>query len=218
MAAEAEPKNIACLISNKGQGSNLKAVIEAAEAGTIDHKVALVVSDKPDAAGLSIAEMAGIPSTVRMLSDRKDPAQRDLYSLEIARLLNLNFIDITIFAGWMTILTQPFFDEYGKICLNIHPGLIPDRKDVTFKFPDGSPAPWNQGLMTEKAVANFRGLKYAGSTIHIVTPTPDFGPVLERVVIEKDVEEEVDTIYPRLKVAEHQGLVKSLQRLGRIAA
>lgn len=203
-------ENVAVFISNKGKGTNLKALIDAKISGKLKVSLSLVISDKPNAAGLIYAKKHNIPYLVKPLYDK---TKRDIYGKEIADILNKKNIQTVVLAGYMTVLPTSYFTTFTGITLNIHPGLIPDQKSQPFRFPDGSIAPWNQGLMTDKAVANFLKKRYAGSTIHIVTQEADFGPVLERRIIKTTPKDTVESLYTRLKKQEHKGLIISLNKL-----
>lgn len=203
-------EQLAVLISNKGTGSNLKAIINAKKEKKIPATISLVVSDRKDAQGLQHAIDNNIPYIVKQL---KDKSKRDSYGKDLAEILNSYHITTAILAGFMTILPTSYFTTFRGITLNIHPGLIPDDKKKPFRFPDGTVAPWNQGIMTEKAVENFLRYRYAGSTVHIVTQEADFGPVLERRIIKTKRNDTVQTLYARLKKEEHKGLVKSIKKL-----
>ncbi|MDP3888863.1 MAG: formyltransferase family protein [bacterium] len=200
---------IAVLISNKGTGSNLQAVIDAQEREEIDVELALVVSDRLGAQGLERAEKHNIPYIVMPYISTE--MAREEYGKKLAEYLNANDIKIAVLAGFMTILPPNFFEIYDGQVFNVHPGLIPDSEDGIFKFPDGSDAPWNRGLMTDKAVENFIGLNYAGSTWHIATEKTDFGPVLKRVIVEVLPEDTLDILYGRLKQKEHEALIEILK-------
>lgn len=204
--------HIAVLISNKGTGSNLKAVIDAEKRKKIKASVDLVVSDKTNALGLSYALNNNIPSIIKELKNSKN---REKYGEELAGVLNNKGITIAVMAGFATILPSSYFNNFKGLTINIHPGLIPDEKGRLFKFPDGTNAPWNQGLITEKAVSNFLNLRYAGSTIHLVTQEADFGPVLVRKIIRTKPNDTVNTLYARLKIEEHKGLIESIIQLAK---
>lgn len=210
-----KPLQLAVLISNKGTGTNLQAVIDAINEGKLNARITIVFSDKEDAKGLKRAKNHQISSLVKSLTDRRSERVRDIYSQELAEILNRNGVRVAILAGFATILSQSYLETFGGITINIHPGLVPDKEDGVFLFPDETEAPWNQGLMTEKAVANFLRLrlKYAGSTIHIVTSKTDFGPVLERAIVEVRSDDTVSSLYARLKLEEHKELIKALQKL-----
>ncbi|MDO8639517.1 MAG: formyltransferase family protein [bacterium] len=205
------PLQIAVLISNKGTGSNLQAVIDAIGKNELNANISAVVSDKSDAKGIERAKKHDLLWIVKELKDRKSIESRNRYGEGLAIFLNDMRAQVAILAGFATILSPSYFEKFKGITINIHPGLIPDRKDEPWRFPDGTPAPWNQGLMTDKAVGDFIGMQYAGSTIHVVTQEPDFGPVLERIVIYTQPEDTIDSLYSRLKLEEHKGLIRALQ-------
>lgn len=200
---------LAVLISNRGTGSNLQAIIDAIDSREINCSIGIVVSDRANAQGLERARRHGVPSEV--LPYRAKKMTRDNYGEALGRLLNRNGAQTAVLAGFSTILPPTYFRNFRGVTINIHPGLIPDREDEIYHFPDGTPAPWNRGLMTEEAVKNFLGLQYAGSTWHIATEATDFGPVLQRVIVGVAPEDTVETLYSRLKRAEHKALIEILK-------
>lgn len=202
---------LAVLISNKGTGSNLQAIIDAVKSNKLKAAISVVISDQQNAKGLERAKNNTIKTEILVLKDRKSRLARDRFAKKLAELLNKYSIDAAVFAGFGTIVSDPYFSLFKGISINVHPGLVPDP----WKFTDGTPAPWNRGLMTEKAVANFLRLSYAGSTIHVVTREPDFGPVLKRVVVKVKKNDTVESLYQRLKPAEHKGLIATLKQLSR---
>lgn len=203
-------KRLAVLISNKGTGTNLQAIIDAKNRRELDVDIAMVISDKEDAKGIERAINNQIPYAIKQL---KDKSRREEYGKELGAFLNEHEVEVAVLAGFMTILPLSYFETFKGVTINIHPGLVPDTQDSVFYFSDGTPAPWNRGLMTDNAVNNFLGLRYAGSTIHVVTQETDFGPVLERRVIPVLPNDTVDTLYDRLKKEEHAGLINALQGL-----
>ncbi len=203
--------NLAVLISNRGTGSNLQAIIDAIQSQKLKARIKVVISDKEYAQGLLRAQKNNIATKVMVLRNRKSPLSRDIFAQKLAEYLNTKTIDVAVFAGFSTIVSSPYFSVFKGISINIHPGLLPDP----WKFADGTSAPWNRGLMTEKAVANFLRLRYAGSTIHVVTHEADFGPVLKRVVVKVKKHDTVESLYQRLKPAEHKGLIATLKQLSK---
>src|SRR3989344_2390924 len=202
--------NIAVLVSDKGTGSNLLAILEAG------FQVKLVIADSQDAPVIKIAKHKKIAYKVLPYLKPKDleiTEYRDQYSKKIGEILSENKIDIAILAGLNRILTKPYFETFSQTTINIHPGAIPDRRDEPFLFEDGTIAPWNKGMMTEAAVANFLPLKFATSTIHVVTEEADFGPILKRVFVRVEPKDTIDTLYKCLKFAENQGLIDVLKNL-----
>lgn len=200
--------NIAVLVSDKVTGSNLLVILEAG------FQVKIVIADSQDAPGIKIAKYKKIAYKVLSYLRPKDleiTEYRDQYSKKIGEILSENKIDVAILAGFNRILTKPYFETFPQATINIHPGAIPDRKGEPYRFEDGTIAPWNQGMMTEAAVANYLPLKFATSTIHIVTDETDFGPILKRVFVPVQPNDTVDTLYARLKLAENKGLIGVLK-------
>jgi phosphoribosylglycinamide formyltransferase-1 len=201
---------LAFLVSRKGTGSSLSAALKNR------FNIKLVMADSKDASGIKIAKIHKIHTRVMPYVVPQDITKgvfRDRYSKKIGELLKNRKIDLTILAGFNRVLTGSYFKIYKGLTINIHPGAIPDEKKKPFQFADGSDAPWNQGMMTEKAVANFLPLRFATSTIHIVTQETDLGPVLKRVFVTVKPQDTVDTLYARLKVAENEGLIEILKKL-----
>lgn len=210
------PKSVktAVLISNKGSGTNLQAVIDARQKGELPLvELGLVLSDAADAYGLVRANNYDIPNRVISFGKKID---RDHDSRELAADLNTEGVGLAVMAGWSRILTQPFFDKFNGAVINIHPGALPDEKGSPFVFPDGSEAPWNQGQMTESAVQNFLGLNFASSSVHVATVDADLGPVIERTLVAVSPSDTVETLYDRMKVEEWGALIKALKNPNRI--
>src|SRR3990167_4865560 len=134
------------------------------------------------------------------------------YSKDLANLLKKYSPDLIVLAGWILILTKEFFEVFPKV-LNIHPGLIPDSVGGKVYFPDGGEAPSNKEMHTEDAIASFLdgGYKFAGSTVHFVTPSVDWGPVVSRDFEEIKKGDTLDSLYSRLKKKEHFMLVKAIK-------
>ena len=126
----------AVLISNKGTGSNLRAILDAIDSKQLPNiTVPLVLSDKPDALGLNHAKEHEIPFGIcpfekptHVGAEGIQEARR-LYGLSVARYLNQNGIDVAVMAGFGTILPQSFFDLFAGVAINLHPGYVPDKGD-----------------------------------------------------------------------------------------
>jgi|SRR3989344_3950306 len=203
-------QKLAVLVSSKGTGSNLRALLDEG------FSVNLVMADREDAPGIRIAkdykvEIKVLPYARPDEISRED--FRDQYSKRIANILDEYKINVVVLAGFNRILTNPYFTTFSGLTINIHPGAIPDDKNASYQFPDGTNAPWNRSMMTDEAVTNFLGLKHATSTIHKVTEEADFGPVLKRVFVDVKKDDTVDSLYKRLKKEEHQGLIEVLKSL-----
>ena len=205
-------KNIAILISNKGTGTNLQAIIDAVERGEIKGNITVVVSNTSKAHGLVRAKKYNIPTEIfGWKRYEKLGKTRREYSKYLAKLLKKYNPDLVVFAGWILILTQEFFEEFPNV-INIHPGLIPDIPGERVKFPDGTQAPINEEMHTDDAISSFlkNKHKFAGSTIHFVTKNVDWGPVVFRDFEKIKPGDTVDSLYSRLKKKEHKMLIRAI--------
>jgi phosphoribosylglycinamide formyltransferase-1 len=175
-------KRAAILIS--GRGSNMAALIEAAKVEDYPAEIALVVSNRPDAAGLAIADRHGVATAVL---DHKAFASRDSFDAALDAALTHARIDIVCLAGFMRLLTTPFVERWRGRMINVHPSLLPALK----------------GLDTHaRALAS--GVKTHGCTVHFVVPELDSGPIIlqESVpVLPGDTEE---LLAARVLAAEHR--------------
>lgn len=163
-------RNIVILIS--GRGSNMRAVVEAAEAQKWPARVVAVISNRADAPGLSFAKAHGIPTVV---VDSKAYASRAEFDAVLQKAIDAYRPDLVLLAGFLRILTAPLVDHYTGRMLNIHPSLLPS-------FP---------GLATHRQ-ALAAGVKVHGATVHFVTPDLDHGPIVAQVtvpVLDADTEE-----------------------------
>ena len=196
-------KRIAVLISNKGTGTNLQAIIDGVESGKIHAKIVGVISDTEEAQGLARAKKHNLHIEIC-------PKKEEL--LPLLRGLNLDYVCL---AGWKQIILGNVIDAFPNRILNTHPGLIPDTIDGTVKNPDGTDALWNKGKMTEKAIQNFLDNKaaYAGCTNHFLSHEFDFGPVLGRCFEKIQPKDTVESLYTRLKIKENQLYVDMLAKL-----
>jgi phosphoribosylglycinamide formyltransferase-1 len=174
--------NVGVLIS--GRGSNLQAIIDASEKGDVPAKVAVIVSDKPDAYGLERARKHNIPAAV--FEPRKF-ADKNTYELEIVKTLKHYGVDLVCLAGYMRIVGPVLLEHYRGKMMNIHPALLPS-------FP---------GLHVQKAALD-HGVKVSGATVHFVDEGCDTGPIVVQAavpVLEDDTEE---TLSARILEQEHK--------------
>lgn len=179
-------RNIVILIS--GRGSNMQAIVHAAQAERWPAKIAAIISNRSDAEGLSFAQEHGIAYAVVANGDYPSRAEFDAaLQAEIDRFEP----DVVVLAGFMRILTAPFVAHYAGRMLNIHPSLLP-------KFP---------GLATHRQALQ-AGETVHGATVHFVTAQLDHGPIVAQAqvpVLPTDTEaslaqrvlEQEHIIYPR---------------------
>jgi len=197
---------IAVLTSNKGSGSNLQVVIDNCRTGKIKGKIAVVVSDKADAYGLIRAKKNKIPAIIRPFSKFKNKKARNDYGKKLAQELKEKYqIDLVILAGWMIILPLSFLKYFPYQVINLHPGLIADKKGGKLKLSDNSIAEPFEGEKAEGAIeaAIKAGITISGSTTHFVTKEVDWGPVIMRAEEKIRPTDSVDSFYTRLKKKEH---------------
>jgi phosphoribosylglycinamide formyltransferase-1 len=163
-------KRTAILIS--GRGSNMTALIEAARDPSYPADIALVVSNRPDAAGLRRAADAGIATAI--VDHRTYGRDREAFERALQDVLLQHRIDIVCLAGFMRILTAWFVGQWPEKLLNIHPALLPAFK----------------GLDTHRRAIE-AGAKEHGATVHFVVPEMDSGPVIAQArvpVLDDDTE------------------------------
>ena len=194
---------LAVLISNYGTGTNLQAIINAIEKKKLNAQIVAVISDTKNAPGLDRAKSHKLKIAI---SPKKE---------NLLPLLEKYNPDYVVLAGWKQVVTDDVIDAYENRILNLHPGLIPDTQNGTVKNPDGTKALWNKGKLTSVAVQNFLDQKatYAGSSVHFLTHEFDFGPVLERTFVKVNKNDNVESLYKRLKEKENEIYVKALQKL-----
>jgi len=123
--------------------------------------------------------------------------------------------DYICLCGWKKIIPNEMIERYENKILNLHPGLIPDAIDKNILNPDNTEALWNKGMYGDKAVANFLNQKatFAGSSIHFLTLNFDFGPVLGRTFEKVLADDNVESLYGRLKKKENEMYVEVLEKL-----
>jgi phosphoribosylglycinamide formyltransferase-1 len=134
----------------------MQAFIEACDSGALDAEIAVVLSNRPDAAGLQRAAEAGL---VTCCVDHRDYDTREAFDQALVDALAPFQVDLVILAGFMRILTPVFIHSFHGRLLNIHPSLLP-------KYP---------GLNTHQRALD-AGDREAGVTVHFVTPELDVGP------------------------------------------
>lgn len=187
---------VAVVIS--GGGSNLKALIEAAEAADCPFAVVHVLSNRPEAGGLGHAAAAGIPATV---IDHKTYPSREAFDTALDAALNRIAPDIVALAGFMRILTAGFIGKWQGRMINIHPSLLPLYKGLH---------PHRQALEA--------GAGVHGCTVHWVTPGVDEGPIIAQAevpILPGDTEE---ALQARTLAAEHKLYPRALAMIARGAA
>lgn len=180
----------AVLIS--GTGSNLKALIDAVESGTLELDIVRVISNRADAGGIDHARQANIP--VSMIS-HMDYQNRQQHDDAIARVLDHDQAELLILAGYMRILGEDFIARFNGRMINLHPSLLPLYK----------------GLDTYQRALE-AGDTETGASIHIVTTGLDSGPLISQVRIAINTGDNVTSLGKRLGPQEHRLLVATVDQ------
>ena len=174
-------KRTAILIS--GRGSNMMALIEAAQAKDYPAEIALVLSNRADAKGLEFAKAAGIKTVV---IDHKPFKLREEFDAAVHEALTAERIDIVGLAGFMRIQSPCFVKQWEGRLLNIHPSLLPAFKGLN---------PQQQALDA--------GVRFSGCTVHFVSAELDSGPIIAQAAVPVLTEDTVETLEARILKAEH---------------
>ena len=175
-------RNIVILIS--GRGSNMQAIVEAAQNERWPAKIAAIISNKANAEGLAFAARNGIPTAVVANADY---ASREAFDAALSKAIDAFQPDLVVLAGFMRILSAGFVAHYAGRMLNIHPSLLPS-------FP---------GLATH-AQALAAGVKVHGATVHFVTADLDHGPIVAQVAIPVLAQDTEASLAERVLAEEHQ--------------
>ena len=185
------PCRIVVLIS--GRGSNMLALVRAVQTGVIsDATIALVISDKADAAGLKVAAEQNIETLVIERGRRT----RHEHDREIIGTLAERQIDLVCLAGYTRLLSKGFIDHFRNRILNIHPSLLP-------AFP---------GLHAQRQALDY-GVKWSGCTVHFVDETLDGGVIINQIVVPVFSNDTEETLSERILAEEHLLYPKAVARI-----
>lgn len=175
-------KNVVVLIS--GRGSNLGAILAAFRAHGWPVRVAKVISNRPQAPGLALAQAGHIPTAV---IDHKAFPSRETFDAALAQEIEAASPDLVVLAGFMRILSAGFCRQFAGRLLNIHPSLLPAFK----------------GTDTHQQAID-AGVKVHGCTVHAVTPELDHGPILAQAVVPVLDTDDANALAARVLECEHQ--------------
>jgi phosphoribosylglycinamide formyltransferase 1 len=188
-------KNTVILIS--GGGSNMQAIVRAAQqrqwTQRLGARVAAVVSNKADAAGLAFARDHGLPTAV---VDHKAFPSREAFDAALMAEIDTFNPALVVLAGFMRILTPGFVAHYDGRLVNIHPSLLPAFT----------------GLHTHQRAID-EGCKFAGATVHRVTPELDHGQILDQAVVPVLPGDTAQTLAARVLTQEHLIYPRAVERL-----
>jgi phosphoribosylglycinamide formyltransferase-1 len=192
-------KRVAILIS--GRGSNMVALIAAAKAPDYPAEIALVISNRTDAAGLVPAQAEKIPTAV--VDHKRYGTDREAFERALEAELEAHRIELVCLAGFMRLLSPCLVERWRGRMLNIHPALLPALK----------------GLDTHRR-ALAAGDKMHGATVHLVVPDVDSGPIVLQEAVPIVAGDTEDTLAARVLEVEHRIYPQALKllALGRVAA
>ncbi len=171
-------KNVVILIS--GRGSNMEAIVGAG----LPAKVAAVISNRADAAGLKFAAQSGIAAQV---VDEREFSSRGTFDAALEAAIERHSPDLLALAGFMRVLGGDFVRHYSGRMVNIHPSLLP-------AFP---------GLHTHRRALQ-EGVKLHGCTVHFVTPQVDHGPIIVQAAVPVRAGDTEVTLAARVLRQEHR--------------
>jgi phosphoribosylglycinamide formyltransferase-1 len=180
----AAPLKVAVLIS--GRGSNLQALIDAFGPKVADSpvKIALVLSNRPDAPGLERAAEAGLKTEI---VDHKAFQSREDFDVAMDREIRAAGAEFVVLAGFMRLLSPSFVTTWRDKLVNIHPALLP-------AFP---------GLHTHKRALE-AGVRFHGATVHLVRHETDSGPIIAQSLVAVRPDDTEETLGARVLETEHR--------------
>lgn len=184
-AGNREPEaelSIGVLIS--GRGTNLQALIDAVTDGSLRTRLAVVISNRPAAAGLERARAAGVETLV---IDHKGFADRADFDGVVAAALRSRGVTLVCLAGFMRLVGAPLLEAFPNAILNVHPSLLP-------AFP---------GIDAQRQALE-HGVKVSGATVHLVTGELDGGPIVVQAAVPVRDDDTVDTLSARILIEEHR--------------
>jgi phosphoribosylglycinamide formyltransferase 1 len=174
-----------------GRGSNLQAIIEAIEKGSLDATLAVVISNKVEAPVLDRARKHGAPA---VFLDPKATPDREAYDAAILEYLKKCDVGLVALAGYMKIVTRVLIAAYPNRIMNIHPSLLP-------AFP---------GLKAQQQALDW-GVKVSGCTVHFVTEGVDAGPIIRQATVPVLEGDTAESLEARILTEEHRIYPEAIQ-------
>ncbi|MCS6953837.1 MAG: phosphoribosylglycinamide formyltransferase [Bryobacterales bacterium] len=174
-------KRLGILLS--GRGSNFEAIADNVAAGKLDAEIAVVISNRPEARGLEVARMRGLPA----VCIPSKGMEREAYDRLVVAELKRRQVDLVCLAGFLRILSAYFIREFPYRILNIHPALLPS-------FP---------GLEAQRQALE-HGVKITGCTVHFVDEHLDAGPIILQAAVPVLDDDTVETLSARILKEEHR--------------
>lgn len=178
-----------------GRGSNMVSLVEAMHSGAVPAVPAVVVSNRPDAAGLESATALGVRTVV---VDQREIRSRSAHETGVAKVLQDHDVEWVCLAGYMRLLKGAILTAYRGRILNIHPSLLPS-------FP---------GLDAQGQALAY-GVRVAGCTVHLVDELCDHGPIVAQAAVPVLDDDDDDRLSARILEQEHRLYPEALARMVR---
>ncbi|MFB3766289.1 MAG: phosphoribosylglycinamide formyltransferase [Methanotrichaceae archaeon] len=177
-------------IISSGRGENIRYIIEATRSGYLPADVRIVLTDQKDAGALRIAGEYGVKSVYL------DPTglSREAYDKAMIEQLDSSGVDLVVLTGYMRILSSFFVEHYRNRILNIHPALLPSFR----------------GMNAFQQALNY-GVKWTGTTIHIVDEDVDHGPIIYQVPVRIKEDDTYESLKARVQKAEYRAYPKAIK-------
>ncbi len=173
-----------------GSGSNLQAIIDNLEAGRVDAKIQIVISNVPEVYALERAKKHGLSSLVLPHKGLK----REEYDQKLVEVLKAHDVELVVLAGFMRIITHVLLRAFPMKVINIHPALLP-------AFP---------GTHVWQTQIDY-GVKFAGCTVHFVDEGTDTGPIIIQAVVPVYDDDTADSLNARILKQEHKIYSQAIQ-------
>lgn len=182
-------------ILGSGSGSNMQAILDAIADGSLDARIALVLSDNPDAFILERAKRHGIPAGVIDCGGYKTKFPEEAQA-ETARRLHDAGVELVCLAGFLRLVKRPLLERFPQRILNIHPSLLP-------AFPGLES--WKQALDA--------GVSETGCTVHYVDAGMDTGPIILQETVPVLADDTPESLHQRIHKAEHRAYPEAIRRV-----
>jgi phosphoribosylglycinamide formyltransferase-1 len=186
---ERAPVKLGVLIS--GEGTNLQAIIDAAERGELKADIRVVISNKADAYGLQRARNHAIAA--EFIDHRKFPS-REHFDQALLDALQAHGVELVVCAGFMRLLSPVMVRAFRNRIMNVHPALSP-------AFP---------GIDAQRAACDY-GVRFSGCTVFFVSEGVDDGPVIIQAVVPVDPDDDPQRLADRIRAEEHRILPHAIR-------
>lgn len=174
-----------------GSGSNLQAIIDNIEAGSLAAEITVVISNEPGVSGLARAKRHGLET---VLVNHRDFSFRPAFDRRLVEVLQEHGVELVVLAGFMRVITSTVLDAFPNRVMNIHPALLPC-------FP---------GVHVWQKAVDY-GVKFSGCTVHFVDEGTDTGPIIIQAVVPVLDDDTAETLSGRILRQEHRIYSKAIQ-------